>query len=115
MALDPRWIVETTRDKVNDQFPGMAMLCFPGSVADQPVRYETLDAMWRVLDVYCTNKTAATEGAQFSTTVMPAFDQPSLRFFSSFGGLCINWSCITLFVHGFVINVSPTLATYVFV
>lgn len=34
LAPDDRWIVEITRDKVNDQFPSMSLFFFSGSLAD---------------------------------------------------------------------------------
>lgn len=79
LTPDDRWIVEIAINKLNDQFPGIAMVCFPGSLADGPVPYESLDDMWRVLDVSTTNRTAATNGARFSVAMVPAFEQLSLR------------------------------------
>ena len=36
VAPDDLWVIEATRTKVNAQYPGLALFCFPESVADKP-------------------------------------------------------------------------------
>lgn len=65
MAPDPRWIVKVTRNKIDGQFPGMAIFVSQGIVADSRVPYESRDEIWRVFDKYSTNETASTNGDGF--------------------------------------------------
>lgn len=118
IAPDDRWIVEITRNKINDQFPGMAMFCFPGTLADAPNPYESVDDMWRAFDAVATNKTQASNGERFSTAmVVPSFSQLSLR--SSSGGSrsstrSSRGAYASASPSGYVMNVQPHVASDVF-
>ena len=81
LAPDDSWIVEITRNKINEQYPSLAPLCFPGRLATDPRPYASLDSMWRAFDDLLGNKTPATNGSRFSA--LPSFDRLSLGSSSS--------------------------------
>ena len=76
LSPDESWVIEITRNKINEQYPSLAPLCFPGRLATDPKPYASLDSMWRAFDNISGNKTPATNGSRFA--VLPAFDRLSL-------------------------------------
>ena len=83
LSPDESWIVEITRNKINEQYPSLAPLCFPGRLATDPKPFASLDCMWRAFDNMTGNKTPATNGSRFS--VASAFDRLSLSASSGHG------------------------------
>ena len=71
-------VLEVIRMAVNEQFPTLMPMLYPGSKAADPRPYALLDAMWRVFSDLAHNKTPAVNGEKyFSLLVSSTGARPS--------------------------------------
>ena len=58
-------VLEIVRLSVNEQYPQLMPILYPGGLANRQSPFETLDAMWLALGVLADNKTPAINGEKF--------------------------------------------------
>ena len=58
-------VLEVVRMAVNEQFPSLMPILYPGSMATDPKPYATLDKMWNAFGDVSNNKTHAVNGDNF--------------------------------------------------